>query len=56
MGKPSNDTSDAVNQQLENHGVRPEEFSYSTTKDSIPVTLPLDAVEEVLDTRYCVRA
>ncbi|KAI3330031.1 tripeptidyl-peptidase 1 precursor [Ustulina deusta] len=48
--KPSKETSDLVHEWLGDNGIVPS--SYSAAKDWITVTLPVSAVEKLLDTEY----
>ncbi|KAJ9646887.1 hypothetical protein H2204_000579 [Knufia peltigerae] len=52
--KPSEDTFTAVHEWLEEYGVDFEQLKYSPAKDWISVTLPVDAVSTLLDTKYSV--
>ncbi|KAI2633346.1 tripeptidyl-peptidase 1 precursor [Xylaria nigripes] len=48
--KPTKETSDLVHEWLRNHGIKP--LSYSAAKDWLTVSLPVSAIEQLLDTEY----
>ncbi|KAK7957178.1 uncharacterized protein PG986_006400 [Apiospora aurea] len=48
--KPSDEALDLVHEWLQDNGVAPA--GYSTAKDWISVTLPVDKIESLLDTKY----
>lgn len=50
--KPTNETLDLVHEWLEDNGISPS--GYSSAKDWITVTLPVSAIERLLDTEYHV--
>lgn len=52
--KPSDDTSTAVHDWLEDYGVDLGQLKYSPAKDWISVTLPVNAVDTLLNTKYSV--
>ncbi|KAI1612401.1 peptidase S8/S53 domain-containing protein [Exophiala viscosa] len=52
--KPSKDASAAVHAWLEDYGVELDQLKYSPAKDFVSVTLPVEAVEDLLDTEYSV--
>jgi tripeptidyl-peptidase-1 len=52
--KPSDDALDLVNDWLEDNGVHNSQLKYSPAKDWIKVSLPIKAVEALLDTEYSV--
>ncbi|EXJ89839.1 hypothetical protein A1O3_02906 [Capronia epimyces CBS 606.96] len=52
--KPPEEASVAVHEWLQGHGVDVDKLRYSPAKDWISVTLPVSAVEEMLDTEYSV--
>ncbi|KAI1077884.1 tripeptidyl-peptidase 1 precursor [Whalleya microplaca] len=50
--KPTNETLDLVHEWLGDNGITPS--SYSSAKDWIMVTLPIETIERLLDTEYHV--
>lgn len=52
--KPSDDASNAVHSWLEDYGVDLDGLKYSPAKDWITVSLPVAAVEDLLNTKYSV--
>lgn len=50
--KPSSESTDAVHKWLFEHGISAEDLSYTPAKDWIKVYLPVEKVEELLDTTY----
>ncbi|CAG8950296.1 hypothetical protein HYFRA_00006789 [Hymenoscyphus fraxineus] len=50
--KPSDESLNMVHEWLNDNGVR--DFSYSAAKDWISVSLPIEIVEQLLDTKYQV--
>lgn len=50
--QPSKESSDAVHEWLMANGILADEMSYTPAKDWIKVMLPVDKVEELLDTTY----
>ncbi|KAI0378762.1 tripeptidyl-peptidase 1 precursor [Hypomontagnella monticulosa] len=50
--KPTNETLDLVHEWLEDNGITPS--GYSSAKDWITVSLPVSAIERLLDTEYHV--
>lgn len=52
--EPEEETVDAVHEWLADYGVDKSHLSYSPAKDWITVTLPVEAIEEMLNTRYAV--
>lgn len=52
--KPSDESSDAVHDWLESHGVQAHHLNYSPAKDWLYITLPLSKIEDMLDTEYSV--
>ncbi|KKY15785.1 putative tripeptidyl-peptidase 1 precursor [Diplodia seriata] len=52
--KPSNEALDLVHEWLADSGVDASALKYSPAQDWIDVTLPVSAIEELLDTEYSV--
>lgn len=52
--QPSDETSSAVHEWLAQHGIESESLTYSPARDWISVRLPLEKVEQLLDTEYAV--
>ena len=52
--KPKDDTTDLVHDWLSENGIGRAELSYNKAKDWIKVTLPVVAIERLLDTKYSV--
>jgi len=52
--KPSGDTSDQVHEWLSDNGIEPAQLSYNKAKDWIKLSLPVNAVEKLLDTKYSI--
>jgi tripeptidyl-peptidase-1 len=52
--QPTNDTIDAIHEWLHDNNITSERLRYSPAKDWISVTLPVDAAEKLLDTRFSV--
>lgn len=52
--KPADDTFDLVHEWLADNGVDTSKLRYSPSKDWISVTLPIEDVEQMLDTKYSV--
>lgn len=52
--KPSNETLDQVHEWLDDCGVDASQLEYSNARDWIKVTLPVENVEKLLDTKYSV--
>ena len=52
--KPSDDTLEQVHDWLADSGVETSKLSYSKAKDWIKLSLPVSAVEKLLDTEYSV--
>jgi tripeptidyl-peptidase-1 len=54
LTKPVENSLDLVHDWLEKSGISHDQLKYSTARDWIKVTLPLDVVEDLLDTQYQV--
>ncbi|RDL38636.1 Tripeptidyl peptidase [Venustampulla echinocandica] len=54
LTKPSDDTWDLVHDWLLGNGIHPSRLQYNPAKDWISVSLPINAVESLLDTKYSV--
>ena len=52
--KPTNDTSDLVHDWLQDNGIDHAQLEYNQAKDWIKLSLPVSAVEKLLDTKYSV--
>lgn len=52
--KPADEALDAVHEWLQWHGIQKSELTYSPAQDWIKVTLPVSAIETLLDTKYSV--
>lgn len=52
--EPAEETAEAVHAWLADYGVDASRLAYSPARDWITVTLPVAAVEEMLDTKYAV--
>lgn len=52
--EPEEETVDAVHEWLAEYGVDEADLSYSPAKDWITVSLPVEAIEEMLNTKYAV--
>ena len=50
--KPAQHASDAVHEWLYEHGILADEISYTPAKDWIKINLPVDKVEQLLETTY----
>ncbi|KAF2101914.1 subtilisin-like protein [Rhizodiscina lignyota] len=52
--KPSTETLDLVHAWLADHGYGAERLTYSAAKDRLKITLPISAVEKMLQTKYSI--
>lgn len=52
--KPSDEALDLVHSWLEDNGIETANCTYSPAKDWIKISLPINAVENLLDTKYSV--
>lgn len=52
--EPAEETTNAVHEWLADYGVDTSDLTYSPAKDWITVTLPVEAIEEMLNTKYAV--
>ena len=52
--KPSDNTLELVHDWLLHNGIERHRLEYNSAKNSIKVTLPVQAVEGLLDTKYSV--
>jgi tripeptidyl-peptidase-1 len=52
--RPTDDSLDLVESWLSEHGIDAPELDYAPAKDWITVTLPVETVERLLDTKYSV--
>ena len=52
--KPTDDALQLVHDWLSDHGIEASGLHYSAAKDWISVTLPVSAVESLLDTKYSI--
>ncbi len=52
--KPSGDTLDQVHEWLSDNGIEPAQLSYNKAKDWIKLSMPVKAVEKLLDTEYSI--
>lgn len=52
--EPEEETVDAVHEWLADYGVDKSDLSYSPAKDWITVSLPVETIEEMLNTKYAV--
>jgi len=52
--KPADETLDLVHEWLGDHGIQSSRLEYSAAKDWIKITLPVNAIENLLDTEYSV--
>ena len=52
--KPTDHTLDLVHDWLQDNGIDPAQLEYNQAKDWIKVSLPVSAVEKLLDTKYSV--
>ena len=52
--RPTDDALEAVHHWLEEHGITTDHITYTPAKDWMKVSLPVSAVEELLDTEYSV--
>ena len=52
--KPHDETTDLVHDWLSENGVDPAKLAYNKAKDWITVTLPVSAIERLLDTKYSI--
>ena len=52
--KPSDDTLDLVHEWLYDNGIEDSHLSYNKAKDWIKLSLPVNAVEKLLDTKYSI--
>ena len=52
--KPSNDASDLVHDWLSDNGIDASQLDYSPARDWIKVSLPVSAVERLLNTKYSI--
>jgi tripeptidyl-peptidase-1 len=52
--RPTDETSEQVHEWLLDNGIRVNQIQYSPAKDWIKVTLPIKAVEQLLDSNYSV--
>lgn len=52
--KPTDDTTTLVHEWLLDNGIQSSQLEYSPAKDWIQITLPVSAIERLLDTEYSV--